>query len=142
MLLKLPIKSGFSDELGTIEKEINENYLGTNYELKDFFEKNLVFFIKKSSFYEEANEIVATGEGKDVWSLLNELEFGQEEGINLEGLDISPKFFKDNLNEVEKLGFKVSLNEEYLNLWIRKEEHEKTRTKFQKLLGLNKFKIV
>ncbi len=27
---KLPIKSGCSNKLGTIEKEINENYLGTN----------------------------------------------------------------------------------------------------------------
>lgn len=44
MLLKLPIKSGRSDELATIEKEINENYLGTNYELKDFFEKKFGIF--------------------------------------------------------------------------------------------------
>lgn len=55
-------------------------------------------------------------------------------------LNIKPRFFKDNFKEIERLGFSVNMDSSYLDDWIKKSEHEESRTKIQRFFGLNKFK--
>lgn len=140
MLLSLPIWDKYSAELGTIEKEINDNYLDANYIVDDFFGKKLVFNIKKQAFDELNNKVIVTGYGGDVYSTLGGMMYGNLFGINLDVLNIKPRFFKDNFKEIERLGFSVNMNSSYLDDWIKKSEHEESRTKIQRFFGLNKFK--
>jgi len=139
MLLSLPIVYKCSGVIGTVTKEINENYLDAHYQVNNFFGKELIFFIEKYGFDEENNKIIVNGSGRDIYSLRAKREFYIIEGIELSTLGITIPFLKDNVKELEKLGFKVELEEKYIDYLIRRDNHEESRTKFQRFFGLNKF---
>jgi len=140
MLLRINIVYEYSGDFGYIEKEIDDNHLDTYYKIENFFGKNLVFKVKKDFFDEKNNILIASVESGDAYSAIAKMKYLTLEGINLKTLDITPRYFKENIEKIKKLGFNITLDETYLDYYTNKVEHEEKRSRLQKIFGLNEFK--
>lgn len=140
MIIEINIYNKFSGSLCLLTKEINDNYMDVEYTVKKIFNRELTFNISKSRYEENNNVIIGNCKLNGVAGYLADRNYFTTFGINLANIDIDVADLKSYLNSFKAEGFKVIFNELFIQEDIKINNHELSRTKFQKFFNLNKYK--